>query len=64
MSDAEKILLETMVKSNAHEVTADTAKMVGTAMGVCALVSHKMGLSRRLWMRTCRRLWREACKYA
>ena len=64
MSDAERILLETMARSNVKDITAETAKMVGAAMGVCAWVSHKMGLSRRLWMRTCRRLWREASKNA
>ena len=62
MSDAQRIVMETMLRANQRELADMTAKQVGQAMGVCAWLSHRLGLSRREWMRACRRLWREACR--
>lgn len=62
MNDAERLVFEAMQKSNMQELAEMTAQQVGAAMGVCAWLSHRMGLKRRVWMRTCRRLWKEASR--
>lgn len=62
MTDAERIAVEAMQKANIRELAAMTGAQVGVAIGVCAYLSHRMGMKRRDWIRVCRRLWKEASR--